>query len=71
MNFARDFGRLLFEPGAGDPTVLHHGGILLSTVFAVCALLLCVLPVPRELVGLPGQSAAAIDKVSFSTGDEP
>jgi hypothetical protein len=42
MNFARDFGRLLFEPGAGDPTVLHHGGILLSTVFAVCALLLCV-----------------------------
>jgi hypothetical protein len=42
MNFARDFGRGFFEPGTGDPTLLHHGGIVLATVFAVCALLLCL-----------------------------
>jgi hypothetical protein len=42
MNFGKGFGRLLFEPGAGDPEVLHHGGILLATVFGVCALGLCV-----------------------------
>ncbi len=42
MNFARDFGTLLFEPTIYDPKVLHLGGIVLTTVFAVGALLLCV-----------------------------
>lgn len=42
MNFARNFGRLFFEPGQQDTQMLHHAGILLATTVATGALLLCM-----------------------------
>jgi hypothetical protein len=38
MNFAREFARYVFEPGAATPTLFHYMAIALVTVFAIGSL---------------------------------